>query len=223
VPELAEAAAALQDLAIGLEKDDLAPGLLGELAGLQAGLGPGIEVMTDGPYLVTNAGGLSDWLGQPLPVRPQLALCRCGGSKIKPLCDGTHAAIGFTGAKDPGRVPDRRDTCAGQQVTVYDNRGICQHSGFCTGRLATVFHQGGEPFVTPSGGRMDEIIRAVRDCPSGGAELRHRRRGGPRRDRLARRPRAGDRGHQGRPLRVTGGIPLTGGQGQPERRNAGAS
>jgi hypothetical protein len=24
-----------------------------------------------------------------------------------------------------------------------------------------------DPFVAPSGGRMDEIIRAVRDCPSG--------------------------------------------------------
>jgi CDGSH-type Zn-finger protein len=47
--------------------------------------------MTDGPYLVTNADDLSDWLGRPLPVRPQLALCRCGGSKIKPLCDGTAA------------------------------------------------------------------------------------------------------------------------------------
>jgi hypothetical protein len=86
VPELAEAAAALQDLAIGLEDDDLAPGLLGELAELQAGLGPGVQVMTDGPYLVTNAAGLSDWLGRPLPVRPQLALCRCGASKPAPVC-----------------------------------------------------------------------------------------------------------------------------------------
>ena len=64
-------------------------------------------------------------------------------------------------------MPDRRDTYPGEQVTVFDNRGLCQHSGFCTDRLATVFHTGTEPFVTPSGGRMDEIIRAVRDCPSG--------------------------------------------------------
>jgi len=30
-----------------------------------------------------------------------------------------------------------------------------------------VFHLGEEPFVTPSGGRLDEIVWAVRDCPSG--------------------------------------------------------
>jgi hypothetical protein len=37
------------------------------------------------------------------------------------------------------------------------NRGLCQHSGFCTDRLSSVFRAGEEPFVTPSGGRMDEI------------------------------------------------------------------
>src|SRR6202007_3259642 len=82
-------------------------------------------------------------------------------------CDGSCAENGFTDAKDPKRVPDRRDTYEGQQLTIYDNRGICQHSGFCTDGLAPVFRTGAEPFVAPSGGRMDEIIRAVPDCPSG--------------------------------------------------------
>jgi uncharacterized Fe-S cluster protein YjdI len=53
------------------------------------------------------------------------------------------------------------------RATILDNRGICQHSGVCTGRLATICHQGSGPFVSASGGRIDEIIRAVRDCPSG--------------------------------------------------------
>ena len=40
-------------------------------------------------------------------------------------------------------MPDKRDTYEGVQLTVYDNRGICQHSGFCTDRLSTVFHTEG--------------------------------------------------------------------------------
>jgi CDGSH-type Zn-finger protein/truncated hemoglobin YjbI len=223
VAELAEVAAALQDLAIGLAQDGSAAAQIGELAEMQAGLRADIRAMTNGPYLVTNARVLLDWLGQPLPVRPQLALCRCGGSKIKPLCDGSHAAIGFTDGKDPARVADRRDTYQGQQVTIYDNRGICQHSGFCTDRLASVFRQGQEPFVTASGGRMDEIIRAVRDCPSGAlsygiddvearGEVDHHRKRGPSIEVT-----------KDGPYRVTGGIPLTDGQGEAEHRNKGAS
>jgi hypothetical protein len=80
VAELAEAAAALQDLAIGLAQDGSAAAQIGELAEMQAGLRADIRAMTNGPYLVTNARVLLDWLGQPLPVRPQLALCRCGRS-----------------------------------------------------------------------------------------------------------------------------------------------
>jgi len=134
---------------------------------MQAGLGCSIQASLNGPYLVTNADTLLTWLEERSPARPQMALCRCGGSAIKPFCDGTHARIGFTGKKDPRRVPDRRDTYIGQQVTVLDNRGICAHSGFCTDKLASVFLQGQEPFVDPNGARMEEIIAAVRNCPSG--------------------------------------------------------
>ena len=67
--ELAEATAALQDLAIKAAGESAAADRLAELAALQAGLGPGIQVMTDGPYLVTNAASVLDWLGSwDLPV-----------------------------------------------------------------------------------------------------------------------------------------------------------
>jgi CDGSH-type Zn-finger protein/truncated hemoglobin YjbI len=222
-PQLAEATAALQDLAIRLADAASATDRLDALAALQSGLDRQIQVAPDGPYLVTNAGDLRDWLGQPLPMRPQLALCRCGGSQIKPLCDGTHAQMGFSGAKDPGRVPDRRDSYTGQQVAIFDNRGTCQHSGLCTDRLATVFRAHGEPFVAPSGGRMDEIIRAVRDCPSGalsygidGQEARDDVDYHGRRDPVIEVSRDG-------PYRVTGGIALSGADGEEPARNAGAS
>lgn len=166
-PALAEATAALQGLALILVGEAEAGRRLAELEALQSGLPAGIQVAKDGPYLVTNARRVLDRLGTRIETTPQTALCRCGLSERKPFCDGTHASSGFTDEKDPARVPDRRDTHVGQQVTVLDNRGICQHSGYCTDRLSTVFHTSTEPFVTPSGGRMDEIIRAVRDCPSG--------------------------------------------------------
>ena len=96
---------------------------------------------------MTNVPRLINHLGAELRPAPQLALCRCGNSSIKPLCDGSHASSGFRDAKDPKRVPDRRDTYDGQQLTIYDNRGICQHSGVCTDLLATVVDL---PFAVPT-------------------------------------------------------------------------
>jgi CDGSH-type Zn-finger protein/truncated hemoglobin YjbI len=172
---------------------------------------------------VTNAANIRNWLGEEVATRPQMALCRCGGSASKPFCDGTHAELGFSGAKDPGRVPDRLDTFVGQQLTVLDNRGICQHSGYCTDRLASVFRVDGDPFVAPSGGRMDEIIRAVRDCPSGalsyaidGREARNQVDWEGRREPLIEVSKDG-------PYRISGGIPLVDSEGKDEVRNEGAS
>lgn len=221
-----EAAAALQDLAwrtSPADGPDNWAARLAALKGLQATLSPAIEASLNGPYLVTNLTRLTNWLGEELPVRPQMALCRCGASAIKPLCDGSHARIGFTSAKDPGRVADRRDSYAGQQVTILDNRGTCQHSAYCTDRLPTVFHLGQEPFVTPSGGRMDEIIRAVRDCPSGalsyavdGWEAREQVDYNNTREPCIEVSKDG-------PYRVAGTIALVGSEGNNESRNDGAS
>ena len=33
--------------------------------------------------------------GEPFETRPRMTLCRCGHSKMKPLCDGTHREIDF--------------------------------------------------------------------------------------------------------------------------------
>jgi CDGSH-type Zn-finger protein/truncated hemoglobin YjbI len=165
-PELLEAFAALLNL-LGASGHTDVTNRMAELASGQSGLDAEIRVALDGPYLVTNLKQFTNWLGEEVPRAPQMALCRCGQSSIKPYCDGTHAQSGFSGVKDPKKVSDQRDGYKGQQIEIFDNRGICAHSGFCTDRLASVFHVGQEPFVTPSGGRMDEIIQSVRACPSG--------------------------------------------------------
>jgi CDGSH-type Zn-finger protein/truncated hemoglobin YjbI len=221
--EVHEATAALQDMACALAPPETAVARLAQLRDIQSSLPLSIQSQTNGPYLVTNVDRLDDWLGVPIATRPLLALCRCGQSTLKPLCDGSHARTRFSDAKDPDRVPDRRDTYVGEQVTILDNRGICQHAGFCTDRLATVFHAGGDPFVTPSGGRMDEIIRAVRDCPSGALSFAvdgHEARAQV--DYHGTRAPAIEVSANG-PYRVAGGIPLLDAAGADEARNAGAS
>jgi CDGSH-type Zn-finger protein/truncated hemoglobin YjbI len=221
--EVAEATAALQDLAWRLAAPAEAETRRAELWDLQARLPASIQAMRNGPYLVTNVPRLIGHLGAEARPAPQLALCRCGKSAIKPFCDGSHASSGFSDAKDPKRVPDRRDAYPGLELTILDNRGICQHSGLCTDRLATVFRTGAEPFVAASGGRMDEIIRAVRDCPSGalsyaidGIEAREQADWG------GARPAAIEVTKDG-PYRITGGIQILGADGAPEPRAAGTS
>jgi CDGSH-type Zn-finger protein len=215
---LAEAVSALQDLALTLSSGADRDVRRAELRAIQAKLEPGIQSLTDGPYLVTNVEALVNWLGESIEAAPLVALCRCGGSARKPFCDGSHAELGFRGNKDPGRIADRRDTYQGQQLTVLDNRGICAHSGFCTDRLPGVFHVGKEPFVTPSGARADDIARATRACPSGalGHAVDGREAEPPARGPAIEVSKDG-------PYRVTGAIALTVGRGEPEVRNAGAS
>ena len=226
-PGLLEAVAALQDLAVRQAPAGDRARLMAEFGQVQRALPPAIVTAKNGPYLVTNVPAVRTPLGENLTLPPQLALCRCGGSATKPFCDGTHASSGFTDDKDPNRVPDQRDTYPGQQVTIFDNRGICQHSGLCTDRLPTAFRTNAEPFVAPSGGRMDEIVRAVRDCPSGAlslafdgtddwAEARDLA------DWHASREAAIEVTQDG-PYRVTGGIGLTDATGADVPRAAGSS
>ena len=121
-------------------------------------------------------------------------------------------------ASQTGATPTRES-----RSRVFDNRGICQHSGYCTDRLANVFHTEGDAFVTPSGGRMDEIINAVRACPSGALSYAlGRTENRTHVDRDGTRPGAIEITRDG-PYRITGAIALLAGDGSPVERAEGAS
>lgn len=47
-------------------------------------------LLAKGPVEVIRGG-----TGKPVKRGAKLAFCRCGASKNKPFCDGTHASIGF--------------------------------------------------------------------------------------------------------------------------------
>ena len=86
---------------------------------------PSIEVTKDGPYFVKDLNNLENSKGESLPAKPLLVLCRCGQSSNKPMCDGTHAVVGFSGRKDEKRVPDKMDDYEGSEITIHDNRCVC--------------------------------------------------------------------------------------------------
>jgi uncharacterized Fe-S cluster protein YjdI len=57
----------------------------------------GVEIRVDpgGPLLVHGKVTVLDAEGKPYREDVRLALCRCGASRRKPFCDGTHRLIGF--------------------------------------------------------------------------------------------------------------------------------
>jgi CDGSH-type Zn-finger protein len=157
----------------------------------------------------------------PYDALPQMAPCRGGASQIKPWCDGSHAQVGFRAGKSPERVPDRLDTYGGQGATITDNRGTCARSGSCADRLPTVFRTDEEPFVAPGGCRLDEIVRTVRDCPSGALGIAMDGVTAPSQADQDRPP--GIEVSRDGPYRVTGGVALLDCVGRPLPRNTGAS
>jgi CDGSH-type Zn-finger protein len=51
----------------------------------------------DGPLLVRGPFRLTDQDGNDIEVRREtIALCRCGKSRMRPFCDGTHKVVRFS-------------------------------------------------------------------------------------------------------------------------------
>jgi CDGSH-type Zn-finger protein len=134
---------------------------------------PRIACLPNGPYYLLN-----DLQASPVPnlVRSSgaacstvrgVALCRCGGSKNKPFCDGTHSTNGFSGRKLADGSANKRDTYEGKRITIFDNRAICAHAGLCTDGLKSVFRYGEEPWIDADGAAVADIIATIDKCPSG--------------------------------------------------------
>ena len=75
-----------------------------------------IKVIKDGPYVVSgniplaeehivygHDGEPAQWArGPSFPDQETYALCRCGASKNKPFCDGSHVDAAFDGTETAG-------------------------------------------------------------------------------------------------------------------------
>ncbi|HEV8124625.1 MAG TPA: CDGSH iron-sulfur domain-containing protein [Gemmatimonadales bacterium] len=56
-----------------------------------------VTVNAHGPLRIEGDFTIVDPEGRPLDLkgRTSLALCRCGASRNKPFCDGTHNTVNF--------------------------------------------------------------------------------------------------------------------------------
>ena len=107
---------------------------------------PKIKVTKDGPYLVSGSLPLikeiitTDDNGDPLnwqelekyPDRREYVLCRCGKSKMKPYCDGSHIASAFDGTeKSQKPYLVEAEKTVGPDLDLTDWPKLCSSAGFC--------------------------------------------------------------------------------------------
>jgi CDGSH-type Zn-finger protein len=193
-----------------------------------------IVVTKDGPYHVsgsvplavqtigTNDEGESvRWIeGKTLPADANYALCRCGRSKKKPFCDGSHARVGFDGTETASREPvlDQAEVIDGPVVQLADAEALCAFGRFCdpNGKIWNQPANSDEPEVRKN------LVRQAGDCPAGRLIALDKATGEPIEPKLPKSigvvedPSIGCSG----PLWVRGGIELTGADGKPyEVRN----
>ena len=172
---------------------------------------PQIIPLPNGPlYFFTDftpqpIPGLRGENGQTYASPKGAALCRCGGSENKPLCDGSHGALHFSDRKESDGHRDRRKSYPGARLVIHDNRHVCSHSGICTHELPGVFDRLARPWINPDGAEAAAIIATIERCPSGA--LSYSVEGVEHRD-LAREPEvivASDG-----PLCLVGGVEVVG-------------
>lgn len=74
---------------------------------LEPDLPAAVSAIDDGPLVVTGRIKVTRSDGVAFETRNRTSLCRCGASKSKPLCDGSHAEVGFSDTASTTSDPTR--------------------------------------------------------------------------------------------------------------------
>jgi CDGSH-type Zn-finger protein len=138
-----------------------------------------VVVVRDGPYLVSGgipvseqtisaaANGDSEAWRQGKTFAPQAsyALCRCGHSKTKPYCDGSHTQARFDGTETASRRPyaEQAQVMQGPAHSLEDAETLCAFARFCdpNGQVWEQVEHTDEPKVAKN------FVRQVNACPAG--------------------------------------------------------
>jgi CDGSH-type Zn-finger protein len=187
-----------------------------------------ITIAKNGPYLVSGSvplaiqtigvnrnGDSTEWVeGKALASTEQYALCRCGHSKNKPYCDGSHAKAGFDGTETASHAPvaEQATVMDGPTMQLLDAEVLCAFARFCDphGQVWNQVEQTDEARVRA------QFISQVGNCPSGRLIAVDKQTGEPVEPKLP--PSIGliedPAQHCSGPLWVRGGIELIGADGQ---------
>jgi len=138
-----------------------------------------VVIAEDGPYIVTGdvplakqiigadaEGGSEEWIeGEKFPARESYSLCRCGHSRMKPFCDGSHATKHFDGQETASREPyaAQAKTIDGPAMQLTDAETLCAFARFCdpNGQVWGQVVQSDDPQI------RENFIRQTGNCPAG--------------------------------------------------------
>jgi CDGSH-type Zn-finger protein len=139
-----------------------------------------IMITKDGPYLISGGLPIHKEIigigeeGEPekwvkgkkiISSNEPCALCRCGESKKKPFCDGTHGKIGFNGTETASRKPHDKQAQVmdGPTLKLKDAQALCAAARFC--------HRGGGTWElthhSDDRKARELAIEEACNCPSG--------------------------------------------------------
>lgn len=106
-----------------------------------------IKIVKNGPYIVSGdiplmrmaiaadeEGNSYDWnFKNFIPCGGTYTLCRCGQSKNKPFCDGTHSKVEFDGTETASKKQYLEEAVKteGPELYLTDVWKLCDHSRFC--------------------------------------------------------------------------------------------
>lgn len=138
-----------------------------------------IKVTKNGPYLVSGGVPLSEqktgvdsdqqshgWKeGEKFPLQENYALCRCGQSRNKPYCDGSHTRVKFNGtetASDQSYL-EQAKVFEGPDLKLTDAGSFCASARYCD-------RAGGTWALTDNSDKPEARKTAIEEageCPSG--------------------------------------------------------
>ncbi len=138
-----------------------------------------VMVAKDGPYILFGGLpldkqiiGIGDekepekWIRRKKTTSSETcALCRCGASKNKPFCDGTHGKVAFSGTETASKKPhdQQAQVIEGPTLILKDVTALCAGARFC-------HRSGGTWKLTRHSDKPEARQLAIEEacnCPSG--------------------------------------------------------